>query len=50
MSGSDDLRRVRADAEIDQWAAHIREALRKSMGIPPPRAPWDETNENEEGA
>lgn len=39
---------VAANARIDQWAAQIRELFRNTYGLPPERAPWDETNENEE--
>lgn len=34
-------RDVSIDAQIDRWAAHLRELLRKSLGIAPPRDPWN---------
>lgn len=33
---------VAITARMDRWAAHLREVLRKSLGIAPPRDPWNE--------
>lgn len=39
--------RIALDARMEGLAARMRMALRKSLGLGPERAPWDEPNENE---
>lgn len=43
-----EARRIATHAQIDRWAAHLRELQRKALGLSPERAPWERTNENEE--
>jgi hypothetical protein len=45
---ADEARQIAVSAQMDQWGAHLREVMWKSLGLPAERAPWDETNENEE--
>lgn len=40
--------RVAMDARMDRWAAHLREVLRRSLGLGPERAPWEDTNDTKE--